>query len=119
MRPVLDTCVLVDYLNGSDDARREIQRYQRPYVSAITWMELMMGAQTASDSALVSSFLMRFTVVEVDEAVRKEAIAVRREFKCSLADAIQFATAKLHNTLLVTRHAKGFPADNPTVRVPY
>lgn len=119
MRPVLDTCILVDYLGGSTDAKREIARYQRPYISAMTWMEVMMGAQTASDSALVSSFLMRFTVVEIDETIRKEAIAVRREFKCALSDAIQFAVAKHHNTLLVTRHAKGFPSDNPMVRVPY
>jgi predicted nucleic acid-binding protein len=119
MRPVLDTCILADFLSGSELARKEIQRYQRPYISAITWMEMMMGAQTASDSALVSSFLMRFTVIEVDEAVRKEAIAVRREFKCSLADAIQFAAAKLQNTLLITRNASGFPSDSPMVRVPY
>lgn len=119
MRPVLDTCILVDYLAGREDAKREMNRYQRPYISAMTWMEVMMGAQTASDSALISSFLMRFTVVEVDEAVRKEAIAVRREFKCALSDAIQYATASLHNTLLVTRKASGFPADNPMVRVPY
>ena len=36
-----------------------------------------------------------------------------------LPDAIVWASAQVHGMLLVTRDTKGFPADNPGVRMPY
>jgi len=33
---LLDTNVLIDYLNGIEAARVEIARYQNPYISPIT-----------------------------------------------------------------------------------
>jgi hypothetical protein len=36
-----------------------------------------------------------------------------------LPDAIVWASAQAHDMLLVTRDTKGFPPDDPGVRVPY
>ena len=44
MKALMDTNILIDYLNGIDAAREEIGRYETPLISAITWMEVMVGA---------------------------------------------------------------------------
>jgi len=41
---VFDTCVLIDCLNGMPEARSAIAAERRPAISAITWMEVMVGA---------------------------------------------------------------------------
>lgn len=44
VKVVLDTNVLVDYLQGIGSARDELAKYERPGISIITWMEVLIGA---------------------------------------------------------------------------
>ena len=44
---------------------------------------------------------------------------LRRERRLKLPDALIWATARRHGSLLVTRNTKDFPKDDPGVRVPY
>jgi len=118
MKALLDTNILIDYLNGVEDARDELERYEAPLISTITWMELMVGV-AGDDEASIRSFLSRFTHVNIDAEVAEIAVAIRREQKICLPDAIIWASAKRENALLVTRNTKDFPADFPGVRVPY
>ena len=118
MKALLDTNILIDYLNGVVDARDELDRYEAPLISTITWMEVMVGV-AGDDEANIRLFLSRFTQVEIDAEVAEVAVAIRREQKIRLPDAIIWASAKRENALLVTRNTKDFPADFPGVRVPY
>ncbi len=118
MRALLDTNILVDYLNGMDAAREEMDRYREPLISPITWMEVMIGAESAEEDA-VRAFLGRFVQVPVDRTVAEGAIAIRRQHRIRLPDAIVWASARRENALLVTRNTRDFPADAPGVRVPY
>lgn len=118
MRAVLDTNILIDYLNGIEAARDEIARYDAPMISVITWMEVMIGS-APEENELVRGFLNRFELKGLDQTVAERAVEVRRERRIRLPDAITQATALTENALLVTRNIKDFPPDDPGVRMPY
>ena len=118
MKALLDTNILIDYLNGVVAARDELDRYEAHLISTITWMEVMVGV-AGDDEANIRSFLSRFTQIDIDAEIAEIADAIRREQKIRLPDAIIWASAKRENALLVTRNTKDFPADFPGVRVPY
>lgn len=118
MKALLDTNILIDYLNGIEAARDEIGRYESPLISPITWMEVMIGAGSDEETA-VRTFLALFTQVPIDEKVAEKAVAIRRERRLRLPDAIIWASAQCENALLVSRNSKDFPPDAPDIRVPY
>lgn len=118
MKAVLDTNILIDYLNGIDGARQEIERYERPMISPITWMEVLVGAREDEDLPL-RDFLDRFEQVAIDPVVADAAVKLRRSYRIRLPDAIIWATARTRDALLVTRNTRDFPTDDPSVRMPY
>ncbi len=118
MKALIDTNILIDYLNGIDAAREEIGRYETPLISTITWMEVMVGA-AGDEQASIRSFLSRFTQIGIDAEVAEIAVVIRREHKIRLPDAIIWASAKRESALLVSRNTKDFPVDLPDVRAPY
>ena len=44
MNAVVDTNILIDYLNGSVKAQRELRSFEVVYISLVSWMELLVGA---------------------------------------------------------------------------
>ncbi len=119
VNPILDTNILIDYLRGIEDAREEIGRYPACAISLITWMEVMVGATDKNEGALLRDFLSRFTLVAVSADIAEVAVALRRQHRIRIPDAIIWASAQVSNTLLVTRNTRDFPADDPGIRVPY
>ena len=123
MKALLDTNILIDYLNGIEAARDELARWEQPpslqpLISVVTWMEVLVGAGP-EDEPEVRRFLRRFRCIGIDAAVAEGAVALRRSHRLRLPDAIIAATAAQEGALLVTRNTRDFPADDPTVRVPY
>ena len=119
MKVVVDTNILIDYLEGFDQARLELERHDVILMSPISWMEVMVGARTASEEQRARRFLRRFSLIPIDRNVSETAVALRRHEKLALPDAIIWAGAKVNDALLVTRNTKDFPADRHDVRVPY
>ena len=119
MRALLDTNILIDYLGGVEAAREEIARLDGPLISSITWMEVLVGASDEREMARLRWFLSGFGRVAIDDRVSELAVAIRREHRIRLPDAIIWASARSIGGLLVTRNTRGFPADAPGVRVPY
>jgi predicted nucleic acid-binding protein len=62
---------------------------------------------------------LKFDVLPISIEVSTEAVAIRKENRIKLPDAIIWATARLEDRVLVTRNKKVFPADHPGVRIPY
>lgn len=118
MKALLDTNILIDYLNGIEQAKIEIEQYQLPAISIITWMEVMIGAKP-NESAQINSFLAQFDLINIDRDIAEVAVQIRQTHSIKLPDAIIWASAKTLNALLVTRNIKDFPAESPGVRVPY
>jgi len=44
VKALFDTCILINYLNGVDAAKKELARYEYRAISMITWMEALAGA---------------------------------------------------------------------------
>ncbi len=118
MNAVFDTNIIIDALNGVADADAEYKRYERVLISRVTWMEVLVGA--ADDEAKVRDFLeTQFEISPLDLAVAERAVQLRRVHRIRLPDAIIWATAQIHDAVLVTRNTKDFHADWEGIRMPY
>lgn len=115
---VFDTNMIIDALNGVAATDAEYSRYMRVLISRITWMEVLVGAQ--DDDAQVREFLdAQFEIIPLDLAVAERAVQLRRAYRLRLPDAIIWATAQVHEAVLVTRNTKDFHADWEGIRIPY
>ncbi|MBI5394529.1 MAG: type II toxin-antitoxin system VapC family toxin [Verrucomicrobia bacterium] len=119
MKAVFDTNILIDYLQGAPEAKKELALYAECWISLISWMEVLVGAQAAADEQAVRQFLQTFQVHPVDRAVAERAVSIRRANKLRLPDAIIWATAQHLGHILVTRNTRDFPSHHPAIRVPY
>ncbi len=118
MKALLDTNILIDFLRGVPAARDELKRYKDKAISVITWMEVMAGAPPLAERA-TRQFLDGFALVDLDETVAVRAVALRGDHRLKLPDAIVWASAQVRSMLLVTRDTRGFPPNDPGVRMPY
>lgn len=118
VKALFDTNILIDFLRGIPEAKVEISLYQDGAISIVTWMEVVAGTPQGAETA-TRGFLDSFGVVDLSEAVAERAVALRREFRLKLPDAIIWASAQVGDRLLVTRDMKGYPAGDPGVRMPY
>jgi len=116
---LFDTNILIDHLNGVSKATREITRSKNPAISVITWIEVMTGAASSSEEAILRAFLANFQYLEMTREVAERAAAIRRQKRLKMPDAIILATAEAGGRQLVTRNVKDFPSGTRGVRVPY
>lgn len=119
MKAVLDSDVLIDYLQGLPAAREELARYRRPLYSIISFMELLAGSRTAAESQAAEALLASLGRVELTEEVARRAVEMRQRLRLKLPDAIVLASAEVEGCILVTRNTRDFPANDPRVRFPY
>ena len=119
MKAVLDSDVLIDYLQGEPRARAELARYQQPHYSVISLIELHCGARNKAERAAVDSLLATLTRVELGDEVARRAVEIRKSLGLKLPDAVVLASAETEGCILVTRNTRDFPKDDPRVRFPY
>jgi predicted nucleic acid-binding protein len=119
MHAIIDTNILIDYLNGLDKAKDELARYKTPAISIITWMEILIGAFSKTEEDDLRNFLSKFHLYDVSTEIAENAVKVRKQYKIRLPDAIIWATALHSNTILVTRNTKDFSKNEPSIRIPY
>ncbi len=119
MKALFDTNILIDYLNGMEQAREELALYDDPVISIITWMEVRIGAQSDDEQDVLQGFLNRFRVIPLTAEVAEKSIELRQQHRMRLPDAIIWGTALAESCLLVSRNTRDFPADHPGVRAPY
>lgn len=118
VKALFDTNILIDYLNGIPEAKAELALYKDQAISIITWMEVQIGTEP-QEQTQVDKFLLQFSILPVDAQVSVQAVALRKQKRIKLPDAIIWATAQVDNRLFVTRNSKYFSATNPGVRIPY
>ena len=119
MRAIIDSDVLIDYLQGLEVAKRELDRYPQREISIISWMEILAGADNEEEDKACRGFLSTCTVHALSTEIANEAVRLRKRFRVRLADAIVWATAQTNSCLLVTRNTRHFSAKEPGVRIPY
>ena len=116
---VIDTNILVDLAQTREDAAQELARYETLFISRITWIEFLVGAQVLEERRRRESLLKDLEILEIDAAICEETILIRQRTKLKLPDAIILATARVHGLLLVTRNSRDFSRKDPTIRIPY
>jgi predicted nucleic acid-binding protein len=116
---LFDTNILIDHLNGITKATREITRSKDAAISVITWIEVMTGAASTEEEAILRAFLSNFQCLEITREVAERAAVIRRQKRIKMPDAIVLGTAEASGRQLVTRNVKDFPAGTRGVRVPY
>ena len=119
MRAVIDSDVLIDFLQGNEAARTEINRYDPALYSVISWMEVMCGAENDEERKAARGLFDSMQRVEVTAEVAERAVEERISRKLKLPDAIILASADVEGCILVTCNTKDFAADDPSVRIPY
>ena len=119
MKAVFDTNILIDLLKGRVEANNEAGRYSGLAISRISWMEVLSGVRNTAEQNRVENLLGFFEMIEFDEPVAREAIALRQQHRLKLPDAVIWASAKLRDSLLVTRNSRDFPSGDPGIRIPY
>ncbi|MEH6716307.1 type II toxin-antitoxin system VapC family toxin [Parasphingorhabdus flavimaris] len=116
---VFDSNILIDALNDVGSAHAELKRYDRRYISRLTWVEVVTGA-LPDDGDRAEGFLSYFTIIEVNEEIGRRAALLRSDRKrLKMVDAIMLASAQLSGRILITRNTKDFPAAMPGIRIPY
>ncbi len=116
---VFDSSILIDALNDVGSAHAELKRYNRRYISRLTWVEVVTGA-LPDDGDRAEGFLSYFTIIEVNEEIGRRAALLRSDRKhLKTVDAIILASAQLSGRILITRNTKDFPAAMPGIRIPY
>ena len=118
VKALFDTNILIDYLNGADQARAELARFDDRAISLVTWMEVMVGATSATEVP-IRRFLASFDNLAVDVPVGERAVSLRQQHRIKLPDAIVWATAQVHGRILITRNTKDFSTVEPGIRIPY
>jgi predicted nucleic acid-binding protein len=119
VKAIIDSDVLIDYLQGIHAAKAELARYRRPHCSIISFMELLAGARTDAERQAAESLLATLTRLELTEPVARRAVELRQSLRLKLPDAIVLASAEAEGCILVTRNTKDFPPNDPRVRFPY
>ncbi|SFL41988.1 type II toxin-antitoxin system VapC family toxin [Rugamonas rubra] len=120
---LFDTNILIDALKGYKVALDELEYWNEPAISAITWMELFAGAKP-DDIDELTRFIadFGFEIIHTDDGIMAAAAhirgkSIRQGPKIALPDAIIMATSIARGLILITRNKKDFKG--PHVRIPY
>lgn len=106
-RFLIDTNVVIGLLNGDAESIALIQSTNSDLahmaISQITRMELLgFAGMNEADERTLQSLVAAVHVVMLDAAVESQTIALRRQRKIKLPDAIIAATAIAHGLKLLT-----------------
>ena len=119
MYAVIDSNIVIDFLNGVPQAAQELRHYRRAYISPITWLEAQVKAPPGLEAATLDVIDRHFSRLELDDETLTEGLRIRRTQRLKLPDALILASARVNGWQLVTRNTKDFPPSMPNVRVPY
>ena len=116
---VCDTDVMIDYWDVS--SKRHIQTklileekigLDNIYLSAITKMELLMGASNKAEETTIGKKLHRFNIALIDNEVAIEALHLFETYRLShgiaIPDCLIASTTKVMDAVLFTYNLKDF-----------
>ena len=115
---LLDTNILLDVLRGETVARTWLEQQQKPHISVITWIEVLVGCREGETSR-VHDWLEGFPRLPLDGGIAAETVRLRQRHALKIPDAIILATARCGDFSLATRNVRDFPLALGGVVHPY
>lgn len=114
MQYLCDTCILIDYLRGKEEAKARLSRDRADGLgmSSVTYMELMVGAKNKREVGVIKKAFKDFEVIEISESISIKAKNLIEKFTKShgllIPDALIAATALELGVPLCTLNVKDF-----------
>ncbi|MDI9406390.1 MAG: PIN domain-containing protein, partial [Chitinophagaceae bacterium] len=99
-------------------ALRWLGDQQRPSISVITWIEVLVGCRPGEQER-VEPWLEVFPRLDLDQATARESVLLRQRHGLKVPDAIILATARCAGLTLATRNVRDFPLELGGVVHPY
>lgn len=98
----LDTNIILYLLNG-DQTLAELLNQKQFYISVITELELLgYKGITEEEHEVIENFVAQCKVITINNAIKKEAIRIRKTYNMKLPDSIIIATALYLDLPLIT-----------------
>lgn len=109
IRYLIDTNIIIYYLNGDQTAIQFIDNYiEESALSIITYLEVLVYPYNHEEAKIVEEFLELFPIYEIDMHIAKVAIENVKKRKVKIADNLIAATTKYYDLVLVTRNVSDF-----------
>ena len=110
---LLDTNTIIYYLQAAlpEKAMRQLHTIvdEQPLVSVITKIELLgFNAASIEEQTVTETFIGAALLFNLDDAVTNQTIALRKQYRIKLPDAIIAATAIVYDLTLITRNTNDF-----------
>ncbi len=110
---LLDTNVVINYLDASIPAQgmKLLNSIvdDEPIISVITKMETLgFNFKTPEEQAITETLINGCTILDINNGIVNKTIAIRKNKKMKLPDAIIAATALVYDLILITRNTSDF-----------
>ncbi len=106
---LIDTNIIIYYLNGEEIVVRWINQYREHlFLSVISKIEVLSFPYNQEEEEVVSQFLDQFILLNLNENIVNQTIQIRRSHRRKTPDAIIAATAITENLVLCTRNIRDF-----------
>ena len=109
---------VLDVMRGEVPALAWLEQQQRPRISVISWIEVLVGCREG-ESGRVQAWLDTFPRLPLDDAIALESVRLRQRHGLKIPDAIILATARCADLSLATRNSRDFPLTLGGVLHPY
>jgi predicted nucleic acid-binding protein len=112
---IIDTDILINVGRGNIESIDCLEKYARTSelaISVITQMELIVGVRDKLELQILTKFLNRFQILELDSQISKKAVELLEHYRLShgllIPDALIAATAIGFNQSFITKNQKDF-----------
>jgi len=109
MKYLLDTNIIIYYLNGDEKAIDFVDKNLKiSAISSLTFLEILVFSYDEEEDQQVRDFLELFKIYDVKREILNIAINNYRKKRVKMADNIIGSTAKFYDLTLVTRNVDDF-----------
>ena len=120
MKYILDSNIIIYYLNGDKKIGKFIDKYKLiSSISIITYYEVLNYNFTKDEEKIVRGFLDDFETLNISKNIINKALENRKDKKIKMADNFILATAQVFGLSIVTRNEKDFLSFDQNVINPF